>query len=109
MASKKSPFDIEQALLRMAREEGYRHARVIDGVLCTVHPQAFTFGLFVGLDEYGYERRYCYEKLDDALTALQAYTDPRGGHAPGPWIKVKGNFRGSHVDELNPALMRDET
>jgi len=52
----------------------------------------------VGLDDVGYQRRYCYEHQLAARAALLAW-DGRG-HPPGPWIKCKG----AGIDLLNPAF-----
>ena len=78
--------------------QGYRQLRWIDGVLCGVCGFNFTIGLVVGLSFEGYERRYCYEHLEDAHAALGQWDG--GGHPPGPWIKCKG----AGIDLLNPAL-----
>lgn len=77
---------------------GYRELREINGVLCGLCRFAFTTGLVVGLDDVGYERRYCYEHAADAALALQEWSGE--GHPSGPWIKLKGRC----VDILNPEL-----
>lgn len=98
-----------EAKLAIAKEEGYRYAAVIGDTLCTVHPQATTFALMVGVNPddmgSGYERRYCYETAQDAIEALNTYTDV-DEHPPGPWIKCKGIYQGHAVDLLNPALFQ---
>ncbi len=48
----------------------------------------YTMGLIVGLTEIGYRKRHCYERIMDAVEALQAYNGE--GDPSGPWIKVKG-------------------
>ena len=78
--------------------DGYSNLRVIDGKVCGLHVYLMTVGLVVGLNENGYERRYCYEHAQDACRALLSW-DGRG-HPSGPWIKCKG----SCGDLLNPAL-----
>lgn len=68
---------------------GYRHVKQMKneewiGILS----QFFTHALCVGLDEFGYKRRYCYEFSMQAIIAAKEY---EGENDPsGPWIKVKG-------------------
>ncbi|MBU7572548.1 MAG: hypothetical protein KAF64_04270 [Hydrogenophaga sp.] len=56
----------------------------------------YTTAVVVGLDDVGYQRRYCYEHRADAQAALSAW-DGRE-HPSGPWIKCKG----AGIDLLNP-------
>jgi len=66
---------------------GYANARTLPtGEVAGVQRMLFTFGLFVGLDDFGYARRYCYERRSDALDALLVWDGV--GDPPGPWIKV---------------------
>lgn len=60
--------------------------------------QIYTVGLCVDLGEWGYERRYCYERYVDALVAVCQYEDE--GDPIGPWIKMKSE-RG---DRLGPGV-----
>lgn len=79
-------------------EQGYRELRVVGATVCGLNRFNFTIGLVVGLSFEGYERRYCYEHLQDARSALAKWD---GVHHPaGPWIKCKG----AGIDLLNPAL-----
>lgn len=57
-----------------------------------VMPMLYTTGLFVGLNEWGYRLRYCYEKYGDARAALFEWDG--SGDPPGPWIKAKGDKGG---------------
>lgn len=81
---------------------GYTHQREINGQWCGLYPFAFTIGLVVGINRFTYERRYCYEHLDDAAQALFEWDGT--GHPGGPWIKCKGRFEGQPVDLLNPKI-----
>lgn len=85
-------------LCEFLQAQGYRQLRRIGGVLCGLRGFNFTVGLVVGLSFESYERRYCYEHLDDARAALAQWDGI--GHPPGPWIKCKG----AGIDLLNPAL-----
>lgn len=82
---------------------GYTDMRVVSGKVCGLYPFMFTIGVVVGLDEFGYERRYCFDNRHDALDALNAWDGV--GHPPGPWIKLKGTHNGCRVDLLNPAFV----
>lgn len=67
--------------------EGYMNVTTKAGKLCGVMPMAFTWGLFVGLDRWGYECRYCYHTLGEAVGALN---DWNGIGDPADYIKKKG-------------------
>lgn len=62
-----------------------------DGTVCGLHHQLFTCALVVGLNETGYQRRYCYERARDALSALHGWNGT--GDPSGPWIKEKPSDR----------------
>lgn len=81
---------------------GYTDLRPIAGNMCGLFRFMFTTGLMVGLDAAGYERRYCYERHEDALAALISWDGK--GHPSGPWIKLKGVLGGERVDIINPEL-----
>jgi hypothetical protein len=69
--------------------EGYFSIRLLpDNRLAGIMPFLFTFGLVVGLDDTGYQGRYCYEHLTDAAKALANWDGI--GDPSGPWIKYKG-------------------
>lgn len=83
---------------------GYSYVRELpSGVWLGLQRMAYTTGLFVGLDETGYEHRYCYEYSVAALHALLHWDGE--GDPPGPWIKQKGARGG---DRLNPRLKDDD-
>lgn len=77
---------------------GYSDIRPVRGLLCAILRFNFTTALVVGLDDAGYQRRYCYEHREDARAALWVW-DGRD-HPPGPWIKCKG----PGLDLLNPTF-----
>lgn len=78
--------------------QGYAELKHAGAALCGLQRQLFTTGLVVALTAEGYERRYCYERREDARRALAAW-DGRG-HPGGPWIKCKG----AGIGVLNPEL-----
>jgi hypothetical protein len=76
--------ELEKALT----EDGYTHLREINGLICGLYRYIFTIGLVVGLDEYGYKYRYCYENRIDAIVDIAEWDGK--GHPSGDWIKRKG-------------------
>jgi hypothetical protein len=70
-------------------ELGYHSPKLINGIWCALQRMAFTTGLFVDIDEFGYSHRYCYHTLNEAKEALVAYEDT-DDHPSGNWIKRKG-------------------
>lgn len=84
-------------------EYGYTPVKQLaDGRWIGVYNMAYTTGLFVDLDEAGYDHRYCYEHRRDTVAALEAWDGT--GDPPGPWIKQKGAEGG---DRMNPEWARD--
>lgn len=61
---------------------GYDDLRTIGEVICGIRRFNYTTAIVVGLDEAGYERRYCYEHKDDAQAALRAWDGEE--HPSGP-------------------------
>jgi hypothetical protein len=70
-------------------ENGYEQCRQLsDGRWIGLYRMMYTVGLFVGLDEYGYSHRYCYDTYSEAKEDVLLWdgkNDP-----PGNWIKRKG-------------------
>lgn len=95
--------DIE--MVRFLKENGYEQIIKINQKWCALHRFAFTVGLVVGIDKFGYERRYCFDKWSDALESLQIWLG--FGHPSGNWIKCKGTFEGERVDIANPNYVED--
>lgn len=67
----------------------YKHRREIPGRgLCGIMPMAFTWGLFLNIDQDGnYWGRFCFPDLRSALDAISSWdgvNDP-----PGDWIAFK--------------------
>jgi hypothetical protein len=78
--------------LDVIKSYGYAHVRQLeDGTVIGVAPQMYTYGLFVGLTEKVWEKRYCYEFAEDAINAAKTWDGL--GDPPGPWIKVKPGDR----------------
>jgi hypothetical protein len=102
-------FEKDLKRLEILREElekiGYFGLRVVEGRgICGIEPFIFTYGLCYGLDYWGRQGRWCYEKkyAQDAVIALAVWD---GKEDPaGRWIKYKGD-RGEYS---NPKLLENE-
>jgi len=71
-------------------EEGYFEIREIPGNgICALMRFVFTVGLVVKIDPTGYERRYCYSSLREAMDDINSWDGT--GHPQGNWIKCKGS------------------
>lgn len=86
---------------RMLLENGYEHFRMLQGRAIGICKFAFTWGVVFGIDEVGYERRYCFQHRADAQAAYDAIGD-YDDHLIGPWIKCKGVYKNQPIDLLNP-------
>ena len=91
---------IDNQLLDTLERNGYSHVGVYDGKVCGLHQYAFTWAIVVGLDEFGYERRYCYETYDEAFISLIHWHG--FNHPPGPWLVCKGKYKGNVVNLSGP-------
>lgn len=90
--------DSEFIELMQSPDYGYLLVRRLpNGKYVGLCPQIFTIGLFVGLDESGYNYRYCFETWAEAILSITTWdgTDD----APGNWIIRKGKAGG---DFRNP-------
>jgi len=71
------------------QKEGYYSIREIPGQgLCGLMKFAFTTGLVIGMESWGYKGRYCYSSAEDAQKALDESDGI--GDTEGPSIKYKG-------------------
>lgn len=93
-------YERQRLILNLEQMGVYHKIKVIDGRgVCALQEFMFTIGIIYGLNELGYEGRYCYpkERMADAVLAYEIWdgkSDP-----PGPWIKHKGS-----VEYSNPEL-----
>lgn len=78
------PATVSSNLVQMLLASGYADIRALGDQVCAVKQFNFTTAVVVGLDDVGYQRRYCYEHQADAWAALLAW-DGRG-HPSGPWL-----------------------
>lgn len=85
--------------LRWPLAFGYLACRELPtGEVVAIMPMLFTAGLFCGVAENSYSRRYCYENLAEARAAMLAWDG--NGDPPGPWIKEKPS------DRLGPGAIK---
>lgn len=70
-------------------EMGYSHCCKINGKVVGLYPFIFTTGIVVGMDETGYEYRFCYGTPREAQTGLLMWV-ANGGDEPENYIKRKG-------------------
>lgn len=66
------------------------------GLICKMHGRTvgisqfiYTTGIVVGMDDSGYEYRYCYHTMAEAAVALMNWVI-KGGEEPEGYIKRKG-------------------
>lgn len=82
-------MDLEAKL----KEEGYSCLqRRDDGKWYGLKRMMYTTGIFVGLDDFFYEYRYCYRHQIEAAVAIHSWNGH--GHPPGNWIVCKGRREG---------------
>ena len=83
-------------------DQGYTHVRQMEnGEWIGVSRFIYTYGLCIGLDQFGYARRYCYEFSIHAIIAAKEYKGE--GDPSGPWIKQKGEG----IERLGPGVKND--
>lgn len=70
------------------QEMGYTGVLRLEGKIVGIMQFIFTYGICVGLDEYGYEYRFCYHDFPSAATALAEWIRD-GGDEPTGYIKRK--------------------
>jgi hypothetical protein len=57
--------------------------------LLAIQPFIFTYGLMIGLEEWGYQYRYCYKTLGQARGALKDWKENNFEGEPEGYIKRK--------------------
>ena len=92
----------KEALYLMLEDEGYIRLREWDGRTIGILPLMFTWGLMIDLNKVGYEFRYCFKTLQDAIPAFEAF----GGYRdPEDFIIRKGFGKDYNPnDEFNKGL-----
>lgn len=84
--------ELETATPKFWEDLGYEFPRQLpNGQWIGVFRFIFTYGLVVGLDRLGYQKRYCYHVYNDALVAVANWDGE--GDPPGNWIVEKPSGR----------------
>lgn len=73
---------------RIAKANEYIDVKVMNGKIYGVLRFIYTTAIMVGVDEIGYQYRYCYPNYADALADFATWDG--NGDPPGNWIKRKG-------------------
>lgn len=68
-------MDNENKLETYLLKQGYLKVKHIPGGYIAVMSLLYTWALCIDLDQWGYERRYCYEDRALALSAFEAMTN----------------------------------
>lgn len=71
---------------------------------CGIARMAYTVGLFYNFSMTGYEGRYCYGTMVEAVEALKNWDGI--GDAPGDWIKHKGLLEYHHPNSTDPFAIK---
>lgn len=78
------------------KKDGYSGIKEIthngQKLVCGLQRFAFTYGLVIGLNEIGYDYRYCFPNVVDAILVLAELTELPNDPVDlkGNWIKCKG-------------------
>lgn len=92
-----------QLTVEEAEALGYKPARVLaTGKTAGVIRMIYTHALYVGINDWGTDRRFCYPDRESAVFALETW-DGRGD-PPGPWLKEKGDS----VERRNPLWSKEQ-
>lgn len=90
---------ISDDLKKHLQNEGYTDLKEIPGRgICGIQRFMFTTGLVYGIQNKGYDGRYCYKYRWDAVNALQNWNgigDPNDSE----WIKHKGSVEYSNYKQ----------
>lgn len=66
-------------------KQGYVYSRQLsDYTWIGIEPLIITFGLIIGMDEYGWEKRYCFEDFGTCYTEAEKIT--KYDDVPSRWI-----------------------
>jgi hypothetical protein len=92
-------MEINDTTKKSLEDQGYKQLTYIQGKgICGLLPFGFTIGLVCGIEEWGYDHRYCYPHKDTIHAILQLVSwrisseeeikDPQDKY----WIKRKGSY-----------------
>lgn len=101
----KAKKPLPHEMLKVAEDAGWSCLKVIDGEVYGLCRMIFTIGLMCKCEENSYERRYCFETLLDAYTALEEWDGVR--HPGVRWVKLKGKYEGQHANHRPDQINED--
>lgn len=85
--------------IKHLEDHGYISPREIPGRgICALHKFMYTVGIVHGLDDGGYQGRWCYSGMVQAVVAFNRWNGE--GDPPLDWIKYKGR----REERSNPKL-----
>lgn len=92
----------EQFKIDLIREGYYQLTETEEFGMCALYNFIFTTEVVIGIDNTGYNVRYCYESRYDAIRGLEDLVDNNISikyifpwvlpQLSGPWIKCKGIY-----------------
>lgn len=99
--------EIDKNLVDKFKIEGIFNITETDHGYCGLMKFAFTYGIIVGINSTGYERRYCYPSFETAMVGYAKWLltqeyDPQDSD----WIKRKGAIR-EISNPNNPTVVPD--
>lgn len=92
MADDNTPLDIEllsDEQRKFYEDMEYAHVCKINGKIVGISQFLYTTGIVCGMNETGYEHRFCYHTPHEAMGALIGWI-AKGGDEPTGYIKRKG-------------------
>lgn len=81
--------ELEPEAEKFYTDMGYQCVCKINGKVVGLQMFIYTVGIVVGMDETGYEYRFCYHTGAEAFVALLNWV-LKGGEEPDGYIKRKG-------------------
>lgn len=81
--------ELPEEAVKFYEEMDYRLVCRMHGKTVGIHQFIYTCGIVVGMDETGYEYRYCYHTGAEAAVALMNWI-LKGDEEPAGYIKRKG-------------------
>lgn len=71
--------------------EEYDNVRVLeDGTIIGTSDLMFTRALYIGMDRYGWEKRFCFEDRNQALIELENIKTGEDEPSPGSYVARRG-------------------
>ena len=78
---------LEAEHIKFYTDMGYGEPIKMDGKIVALGPFLFTTGIMVGMNDTGYEHRFCYHTEDQAMIALLAWIGSDDDEPEGYLVK----------------------